>query len=165
MTHFTRNCIALSLLGASATFGAHAADTPTDWTLGEKNGVSFLHTVTDAGPSVLLSCSDTVGIRAMVFLNGDDIESATNGTTGRISTRRVSLGTDSTETRKGDWGYVRSQGRLISTKSWQGKRIYNAAITGSPVSMDIFRLGESTFSLPAVDEDFKTFNSTCAATS
>lgn len=165
MNYLTRNCIALTFLGASAALGAHAADTADGWNLGEKNGVSFLHSVTEAGPSVLLSCSDKVGIRAMVFLNGDDLEEATNGTNGRIFARRVSLDTDSTESRDGDWGYIRSQRQLISTKGWQGKRIYNAAITGSPVTMDIFKIGNQTFSLPAVDENFKTFNSSCDATS
>jgi len=165
MNHLTRNCVALTFLGASAALGAHAADAAGGWTEGEQNGVSFVHTVTEDGPSVMLSCSDRVGIRATVFLNGDDLEAATNGTAGRIGARRVTLDTNSTEPRKGDWAYLRAQGRLISAKGWQGKRIFNAAVTGSPVSMDIFKLGERSFSMPAVDDQFKSFTSNCAATS
>lgn len=165
MNHITRNCIALTFLGASAALGAHAADAAGGWTLGEKDGASYLHTVTDAGPSVMLSCSDTVGIRATVFLNGDDMEAAETAEGGKARTRRVALDTASTDSRSGAWGYVRTQGKLISSQSWQGKRIYNAAITGSPVSMDIFKVGERSFELPGVDDHFKSFASSCDATS
>lgn len=165
MKHLTRNCIALTFLGASAALGAHAADAAGGWALGQKDGSSYLHAVTDAGPSVMLSCSDTVGIRATVFLNGETMEAAETARDGKTRARRVSLDTDSTEVRSGAWGYVRSQGKLVSSKSWQGKRIYNAAITGSPVSMDIFKIGERRFELPGVDDQFKSFASSCDATS
>lgn len=165
MKHLTRNCVALTFLAASATLGAHAADAEGGWALGEKDGKAYLHTVTAAGPSVMLSCSDTVGVRATVFLKGDSMDSAENGSKGKARTRRVSIDTESTDPRSGSWGYYRTQGKLVSSKSWQGKRIYNAAITGSPVSMDVFKVGEMSFDLPGVDDQFKSFASSCDATS
>jgi|GEM_PF-3351645 len=165
MKHFTRNCVALGFLAASATLGAHAADAEGGWALGEMDGKTYLHAETAAGPSVMLSCSDTVGVRATVFLNGDTMEAAANAQKSKVRARRVSVDTNSTDPRSGAWGYVRTQGKLISTKSWQGKRIYNAAITGGPVSLDIFKVGERSFELPGVNDEFKSFASSCDATS
>ncbi len=93
------------------------------------------------------------------------MDSAENGSKGKARTRRVSIDTESTDPRSGSWGYYRTQGKLVSSKSWQGKRIYNAAITGSPVSMDVFKVGEMSFDLPGVDDQFKSFASSCDATS
>ncbi|MCR9080342.1 MAG: hypothetical protein NXH78_14695 [Hyphomonadaceae bacterium] len=165
MKHLTRNCVALTFLGASAALGAHAADAAGGWTLSESNGSSLIYAATDAGPSVALSCSDQVGIRAVVLLNGESLEEALNAPGARAKSRRVSLETETTDPRAGDWHYIRRQGKLVSTKSWQGKRIYNAAVTGSPVSMDIFKVGERSFELPGVDDQFTTFASSCDATS
>lgn len=165
MKHLTRNCVALTFVAASATLGASAADAEGGWALGEKDGNSYLHTVTDAGPSVMLSCSDSVGIRATVSLNGDSMQELETASKGKARARRVALETETTDPRSGAWGYIRTQGKLISTKSWQGKRIYNAAITGSPVSMDVFKVGEMSFGLPGVDDQFKSFATSCDATS
>ena len=165
MKHITRNCVALTFLAASATLGANAADAEGAWDLGEKDGKSFLHTVTEAGPSLTLSCSDKVGIRATVFLKGNSIDELETASDARPRARRVSVDTSTTDPRSGAWAYVRTAGKLISTKSWQGKRLYNAAITGSPVTMDVFKVGEMTLALPGVDENFTSFASSCDATS
>ncbi|MCR9270179.1 MAG: hypothetical protein ACX94B_09105 [Henriciella sp.] len=165
MKHLLKTGAALTLAATALTFSASAADAEAAWSLGDKNGKAFLHTVTEAGPSIALTCSERVGVQATVFLNGNSIDEAEIKSTSGLRTRKGSIETATTEEKDGDWLYLRPAKTLISTKGWQGKRIYNAAITGSPVTMTVSRLGEMTFELPGVDDQFKSFASSCEATS
>lgn len=165
MKHLLKTGAALALAATTISFTASAADAESTWTLGDNNGKAFLHTVTDAGPSVALTCSEKVGIQATVYLNGNSVDETQIKSTSGLRARKGSLETETTEERDGTWLYIRPAKTLISTKGWQGKRIYNAAVTGSPVTMSVSRLGEMTFSLPGVDDHFKSFAGSCAATS
>lgn len=165
MKHLLRNCVALSMLATSASFAASAADAEGAWATGDNGGKTFLHTVTEAGPSVALTCSDSVGVQATVYLNGNEIDETQIKSTAGLKTRKGSLVTETTEERDGTWLYIRPAKTLITTKGWQGKRIYNAAITGSPVTMSVYKIGEVSFQLPGVDEAFTQFAKSCEATS
>lgn len=165
MNHLLKICATTALAATALSFTASAADAEGAWSLGDNNGKSFLHTVTDAGPSVALTCSENVGVQATVYLNGNSIDEMQINTKSGLRTRKGSITTEATEERDGVWLYIRPAKTLVSTKGWQGKRIYNAAITGSPVSMTVARLGEMSFTLPGVDEQFKSFATSCEATS
>ncbi len=153
----------LTLAAGTVGFAAHAADAESTWSTGEKNGKTFLYTADATGPSMTLNCSDKMGIQAVVYLNGNGIDELDINTKARIRSRKVELDSETTDPKDGDWAYFRTAKTLISTKSWQGKRIFNAAVTGSPVTMDIARVGSYTITPPAVNDEFKTFVSECDA--
>ena len=163
MNHLTRNCVALTFLAASASFGASAADAESSWTLGESDGKSFLHMTDVSGPSLTLNCSDKIGLQAILYLDGNAIDDLGMKIKSKIKTRNVHLDTDSTNRRDGDWLYVRSNKTLFSSKGWQAKRIFNAAVTGSPVAVDITRVGSYELTPPPVNDSFKAFVSECDA--
>ena len=115
------------------------------------------------GPSVTLTCSDKMGVQAVLYLNGNSMDDLTVDTSTRITSRQVEMTSDTTQAKDGEWLYVRRAKTLVSTRGWQGKRIFNAAVSGSSVSFDIFRVGEYTITPPAVNDDFKTFVSDCSS--
>lgn len=153
----------LTLAAGTIGFAAHAADAESAWSAGEKNGKTFLYTADASGPSVTLNCSDKMGVQAVVYLNGNGMDELDINTKTRLRSRKIELDSDTTEPRDGDWLYLRTAKTLVSTKSWQGKRIFNAAVTGSPVTMDIARIGSYTITPPAVNDDFRAFVSDCDA--
>jgi len=152
---------ALAIAATSIGLSAHAADAESAWSLGDNDGTAFLYAASPSGPSVTLTCSEKLGVRAIVYLNGNGMDDLALNAKARLVTRNVEIGSDSTEPRDGDWAYFRRAKTLVSTKSWQGKRVFNAAVTGSPVSMDVSRLGSYDITLPAVNDEFKSFVSSC----
>ncbi len=166
MTAIVVKSAAASLAGLGLALSAHAAD--TNWQLSqpvEEGAKSFLFAEDAGGPSVALYCSDQMGLQAAVHLNGTDLENSAIQSNSKLRNRNVALSTDSMAEKDADWAYVRQAKVLISTKGWQAKRMFNAAIKGEPVQMDIQRVGAYTLTLPPVDDTFKTFAKSCAATS
>ncbi|MEC7290659.1 MAG: hypothetical protein VXW22_11285 [Pseudomonadota bacterium] len=161
MKHLPRNCVALTFLAASATLAANAADAESSWALGERNGQSFLHMTDASGPSLSLRCHDKLGLQAVLYLDGNGIDELDMPIKTKVKTRNVHLDTDSTDRRDGSWLYVRANKTLYSAKGWQAKRIYNAAISGSTVDVDITRVGSYNLTPPPVNDAFKSFVSSC----
>ena len=146
---------------AIVSAAALAATQASAWELNDGGDNAFIYAKAESGASLTLSCSDTMGIQATVYLDGNEVDNLAVGTSRRLATRKVTLDTETTEPRDDRWAYVRSARTLISMEPWQGRRIYNAIVTGSPVTMDVRRVGEYTLKLPPVDDDFKTFSSSC----
>lgn len=133
----------------------------SSWELNSDEERSILFAKDANGASIALTCSDSLGVQATVYLDGNEIDQLTVKTPGRLATRRVTLDTDSTEPRSGRWIYIRSGRTLISAEAWQGKRIYNAVVTNSPISMSVRRVGDFSLELPAIDDNFRSFSSMC----
>lgn len=131
------------------------------WEMSQGDSKSFVYAKDEGGASIALTCSDSMGIQATVYLDGNDMDNLNVRAPGRLALRRVTLDTESTEPKSDRWAYIRSERTLVSTEAWQGRRIYNAIVTGSPVSMSVRRVGDYTLNLPPVDENFKTFSGTC----
>lgn len=163
MNHFIKLSAAAAVAATTIGFTAHAADAESNWSLGDNNGTPFLYMSDPTGPSVTLTCSDKMGVQAVIYLNGNGMDDLALNGNSRITTRNVEMSSDTTETRDGDWAYFRRAKTLISTRGWQGKRIYNAAVSGSSVSFDIFRVGEYTITPPAVNDEFKSFVADCSS--
>lgn len=143
-----------------------------EWTLLSKSGdvvaenqaPSDMVLLAETGKqTVTFNCSDNLGLQARVYMEGNSADDIGLGSVipSQINSRAVSLSTPTKEARREQWVYVRADGVLITSRPWQAKRIYNASITGEPVTLSGFRLGKHTFSLPAVNDDFKTFASKC----
>ena len=163
MNHFIKLGAAAAVAASTIGFTAHAADAESNWSLGDNNGTPYLYMSDPTGPSVTLTCSDKMGVQAVLYLNGNSMDDLTVDTSTRITSRQVEMTSDTTQAKDGEWLYVRRAKTLVSTRGWQGKRIFNAAVSGSSVSFDIFRVGEYTITPPAVNDDFKTFVSDCSS--
>lgn len=161
MNHILKIGAATALAATALSFTASAADAESAWTLTENNGASFLYMADASGPSVTLSCSDKMGVQAVVYLDGNSVDDLGFSKNSKVRSRKVALESETTEPRDGTWAYLRNAKVLISTRGWQGKRIFNAAVTGSSVSMDVFRIGTVSITPPTVNDDFRSFVSEC----
>lgn len=129
----------------------------------ETDGLYVLQENTE-GPAILLRCSDSVGIRAQVFLKGMTQEDLALRDLRKAKTRMVEIDTESTEPKKYLWAYMRSRGELTSVRDWQGKRIFNSVVKGEPINFDIARVGPVTVTPAEMNDAFKGFAKTCEAT-
>lgn len=163
MKHLLKTGAALALAATTITFTASAADAESTWKLGDNNGNAFLYMADASGPSLTLNCSERMGVQAVLYLDGNSIDELTIDGSRRITSRKVTMESESTEARDGDWAYLRKAKTLISTRGWQGKRIFNAAVTGSPVSIDIRRVGTVNVTPPEVNDEFREFVESCSA--
>jgi len=124
----------------------------------------YLLAENETGPSVMLGCSDRLGVQAKIYLDGMTQDALAHEPVRNVKTRMVEIDTESTDPKKDVWAYLRTKGQLISVKPWQGKRIYNAAVKGENVGLEIRKIGTVSIAMPAINDDFKTFASTCDAT-
>ena len=150
--------------GLGLTLSAHAADATWQFSSADDADRALVFAQDVGGPSLSLVCSDKLGVQAVLYLNGADAGEATISSNSRVRSRSVGMSTDTVAEKKDSWGYLRTQKLLVSTKSWQGKRIFNAAIKGENVNLGISRLGDYTLTLPPIDENFTAFATSCNAT-
>ena len=165
-----KTTIAAFLVAAGLTTTAAAAEWKSGTLLPdgveaatETDGLYVLQESTD-GPAILLRCSDSVGLRAQIFLNGMTQDALALRDLRKAKTRMVEIETESTEAKKFLWAYMRSRGELTSVKPWQAKRIFNAVVKGETIDFDIARVGPVSITPSDMNEDFKTFAKTCEAT-
>lgn len=167
---YSLKTVCLSLLSV-ALLGSAVA---TEWKVGnltpngqepvsETDGLYVLAENAD-GPAIMLGCSDRLGLQAKVFLNGMTQADLSLEKIKRVKTRSVQITTDSTEAKRDTWAYLKSKGQLISVRPWQGKRIFNAAVRGEVVNLDVTKVGDLALQLPEINEAFESFANTCAAT-
>lgn len=151
----------LSTLGLSLS--AHAADGTWQFTeAGDAPARVFAQDV--GGPSLSLVCSDRFGVQAFLYLNGSETGELNIGRRTRLNSRNVEIASESTAAKSASWGYIRPSKLLISSKSWQGRRLFNSVVKGEPVTLSISRIGDYTLEMPAVDEQFTAFANSCDAT-
>ena len=159
------SALSVALLGSA---------TATEWKVGnlmpegqepasDADGLYVLAENAD-GPAIMLGCSDRLGVQARIYLNGMTQADLAMEKTRRVKTRSVEISTESTEAKRDTWAYLKSKGQLISVRPWQGKRIFNAAVRGEVVNMDVTKVGDLAVELPEINDDFKSFAMTCAAT-
>ncbi len=165
-----KTTIAAILIASGLTMTAAAAEWKSGTLLpdgaeaaSETDGLYVLQETTE-GPTVLLRCSNNVGIRAQVFLKGMTQDELVLRDLRRAKTRMVEITTESTEPRKYLWAYMRSNGELTSVRDWQGKRIFNAVVKGETIDLDIARVGPVSITPSKINADFKAFAKTCEAT-
>ena len=116
------------------------------------------------GPTLILSCSERFGLSASILLGDVSIQEVLEPARRRVRARSVSVYAGEAKPRRANWAYERRTKSLQTVKQWQAARIYNAVVTGNTLHLDIERIGKRSLSLPAIDDDFRKFNSGCPAT-
>ena len=153
------------LLGTTFAASAHAADTSpseSQWSLlSETNGKAIYSTETDR-PALVLGCNDAGKISATISLDGDVVDKLSSRS---YRTRRVdgtmTVGDGEAATSK--WAYLPTRQMASPIDNKFARRLYNAAVTGSTVTLDLGRRGTYEFAPPEMNSDFKTFASGCLA--
>lgn len=153
------------LLGVTFAATAHAADSsPNDsqWTILEaSNGNAIFSTETD-GPALVLGCNESGKISATFSLDGD-IETKLDYRS--LRTRRVSgtLSVEGYEPEDTEWAYLPGRNMASPMEGKLARRLYNAAVTGAHVTLDLGRRGTYEYAPPALNSEFETFAAGCLA--
>jgi len=153
------------LLGVTFAASAQAADsapTNSDWTLLEETNGNAIYSTEMDRPALVLGCNDAGKISATLSLDGD-VASKLKSRSAR--SRRVdgtlSIGDGEGETAK--WAYLPTRNMASPIENKFARRIYNASVTGSTVTLDLGRRGSYEFAPPKINADFETFASNCLA--
>lgn len=153
------------LLGALFTASAHAADSvqsESEWTMLEQSNGQAIYTTEMSGPALVLGCNDAGKISATFSLDGDIVGKLESRS---IRTRRVdgtlTVGNGDADT--STWAYLPTRKMASPVDGKYARRLYNAVVTGKPVTLDLGRRGSYEFTPPALNSDFKAFSDRCIA--
>lgn len=153
------------LLGATFVASAHAADSAPStsaWTLLSESNGNAIYSTESGEPALVLGCNDAGKISATFSVDGDVAEKLQSRS---ARTRRVdatlTVGDGESETAK--WAYLPTRKMASPIENKFARRIFNAVVTGSPVTLDLGRRGSFEFVPPSVNDDFKTFAANCLA--
>jgi hypothetical protein len=165
--HIKRNdmkIIPTLLLGAALTATAHAADSePSNsaWSLLENSNGKAIYSTEDGKPALVLGCNDAGKISATFSLDGNVVDKLQSRS---LRSRRVSgtLTVEGKEPATLYWAYLPTRNMASPMENKFARRLYNAAVTGSNVTLDLGRRGTYEFTPPKLNSDFETFASGCA---
>ena len=151
---------ALALLCVAAVPAAFAAS----WQpYGEQSAEAprSIYAQEDDGVATLLSCNADGQLSAMVSYKGGELTRKMKANAPFRRTVDVNIVRDGTDEGKSPWTIIPAVD-LIHTKSHgDAGKIYNAAILGQDLTVKIQRKGEVALTLPAVDDVFRAFATTC----
>lgn len=153
------------LASAALTATANAASSEQDdsaWALLQaSNGKAIYSTDSDI-PSLIIGCSDAGKVSATISLDGN-VESKLGLRSDR--TRRVNgiLTVGDGEPESSKWAYLPSRNMVSPIDNKFARRLYNAAVTGDIVSLDLGRRGVYEFTPPEINDHFKVFAAGCLA--
>lgn len=154
------------LLGVTFAATAHAADgssTDAEWSLIENSNNRVIYSTAEDAPALILTCSDKGSIKSLISLDGDALgKLSMSSTRSRRVNGELAVGAD--DSAKINWAYFPSRRMASPIQNRYARRIYNAAIKGAPLTVDLGRRGEYTVSVPQLNDDFKAFAATCSAT-
>lgn len=132
-------------------YGQHTAEAPRSIYAQENDGVA-----------TLLSCNANGELSAMVSYEGGDLVRKMKANAPFRRTVDVSVVRGGTDEGTSPWTVIPAVS-LIHTKSHgDAGKIYNATILGEDVTVSIQREGDVALVLPAVDDVFRAFATTCS---
>ena len=163
-------------------FGAAAQSSPvvegSGWEVGQYNMVvratgmeSYSYTSVYAlgpatiAPQTMLTCSEKTGLTAAILPNPMTADEILNSERRDYKIRSGKLAAPGTKVRKDDWVYDRISGALNTTKLWQAQRLYNAAVTQSVATLDVFKIDKLEIRFAPIDDAFRDFVSHCPSLS
>ena len=156
-----RTCVALGLAIGLTPALANAAD----WQAGTINyngeTADYVAFQDEAGPTVSILCVEQPSLQTAVYLDGGEPTDITIGKRSNTVDRKVTMDSSSTDSREGVWTYLRTSKLLTTTRGWQGRRIFNSAVKGEAVNMDIRFMDDVAFTPPPMNEAFKEFAKSC----
>lgn len=154
------------LLAAAATGTAFAADeapATTEWSLLEGSNGKAVYSTESGAPALVLGCNDAGKISATFSLDGDVMDKL-EAKSKRNQLINGSLAVEDDEADKAKWVYLKSRNMASPIEGRYARRIYNAAVTGKSVKIDLGRQGSYEYAPPKLNGQFKAFADSCAAT-
>lgn len=144
---------------------AHAADSleaSGAWTLLEESNGKAIYSSEDGTPALVIGCNDAGKISATFSLDGNITQKLQSRST---RTRRVegTLTIEGKGSETAQWAYLPTRNMASPVENKFARRLYNAVVTGSKVTLDLGRRGTYEYAPPAINTDFQTFAAGCIA--
>lgn len=147
---------ALALVGS-----ASAAEANAEWVLKGGEGSMVMITDSDQAPGMMINCN---GGKLRVALTTEGVDLASLKESKRVRKADATVSIEGREPIETTLSYLPSRKLAVATQFSDKSKLYNAAVQGKTVSVDMGRRGSFTFTPPAINDTFKTFASSCAAT-
>lgn len=116
----------------------------------------------DGGVATLLSCNSEGQLSAMVSYKPGDFVRKMKANAPFRRTVDVNIVRDGTDEGKTPWTLIPAVDTIHTKSHGEAGKIYNAAILGENVVVNIQRKGEVALTLPGVDDTFRAFATTCS---
>lgn len=144
-------------------FAADEAPGATEWTLLEGSNGKAVYSTQSGAPALVLGCNEAGKISATFSLDGDVMDKL-EVRSKRTSVINGSLTIEDGDTDKAKWVFLKTRKMASPIEGRYARRIYNAAVTGKSVVIDLGKKGTYDYAPPKLNGQFKTFADGCAAT-
>ncbi|NQY41130.1 MAG: hypothetical protein HRT80_13645 [Henriciella sp.] len=154
----------LLLAGAfsGTAFAADEAPAATQWSLLDGSNGKAVYSTESGSPALVLGCSEAGKISATFSLDGNVMDKME----ARSKKTRVingSLAVEEADADKAKWIYLKRRNMAAPIEGRYARRIYNAAVTGKSVTIDLGRQGSYEYAPPKLNGQFKAFADGCSA--
>nr|WP_321440837.1 hypothetical protein [uncultured Hyphomonas sp.] len=155
--------IAFAACASMATASATAAENGT-WTRKETANGQMLFTDVSDAPGLAFFCTNGGKLSAMVNLDGGDIAEKIARQSRRVRSKIATLSIEGREDTRADWHYFPATQLAQPVSNSVERKLYNAAVTGSAIGLELSYMENPHISPPPLNDDFKAFATTCSAT-
>lgn len=146
---------------------ANANTTSVDtgmWARKDLANGQLLYTAASETPSLAFVCTNEGKLSAIINIDGGDLFEKLAKGSSRVRTKTGILSIENRESTRDSWNYYPATKLAQPTKPSVSRKLYNAAVTGSDVKLDMSFVEDPSISPPALNDDFKAFATTCSAT-
>lgn len=119
----------------------------------------------EGNPNLMLTCTETEGLRVSFGLEDIDFRTAALTATSRFRRVRVKLLIDGEETTGIQSVYLPSLKVLDPQREVPARKVFNSVVRQVPIELSMPGKGKFTYTLPAVDDAFRDFANSCSVTS
>lgn len=154
----------LLLAGAftGTAFAADEAPAATQWSLLDGSNGKAVYSTESGSPALVLGCNEAGKISATFSLDGNVMDKM-EARSKRTRVINGSLAVDEADADKAKWVYLKTRNMASPIEGRYARRIYNAAVTGKSVKIDLGRQGSYEYAPPKLNGQFKAFADGCTA--
>lgn len=160
-----RTAALVAMLSALPLGSAFAASAEGSWSLADLPNGKIIYSTEADGAGLAFGCSTDGRLTAFVNIDGADMTAKMVSEAPETRTKPGKLSVGDGEADKTKWTYLPDLQVMTPVHNKITRRLYNAAITGEPVKLELRYMDNIKVTPPAIDDTFKTFSSSCKETS
>lgn len=157
-------CAAAICLSATTAHATASADQAAEWTHLDMPNGQIIYSGDAGSTGLIFTCTNEGKLDSMLNLDGGDILEKIASKSTVVRNKKGTLSIDGREEIREDWLYHPSTKMAEPRKFSISHKLYNAAVTGSPIELKMSYVDAVNVTPPPVNDAFKSFASTCGAT-
>jgi len=162
----SRKIAIMALAAAFVPVGASLAATgPNGWTRADLPNGQIVYSTSEGGSGLAFGCTADGKLSAFVNIDGADMVAKLTSGTPATRSKPGKLTVDGGEAARTNWTYMPDLKVMSPKKPQITRRLYNAAVTGDTVQLELRYMDDVSIAPPAIDSEFTAFSSSCKETS